>query len=146
MRDQHQARMSPWSRRLLVLEAMMWLLIARTAIACIPFARIGKYLGTLQPPSSMSTPEDIQRDPIHHIAWAVNRAVNMLPFRMVCLPRGLAAWQMLHRRQLPGHLHFGVVKDACATISSHAWLDVCGVEVTGYPEAYDCVEIGYYAR
>ncbi len=140
--------MSSWSRRLLVLEAMLWLLIARAAILLLPFARIGKYLGVLHPPSStaMSSSEEVPQSTIRRVAWAVDRAANILPLAMVCLPRGLAAWQMFHRRHLPGHLHFGMARDAHAAISSHVWLDVYGIEVTGFPLNGQFIEIGYYAR
>jgi hypothetical protein len=35
---------------------------------------------------------------------------------------------------------------ARAALRTHAWLDTCGVEITGYPEAHDCVEVGYLTR
>jgi hypothetical protein len=66
---------------------------------------------------------------------------------MVCLPRALGAWQMLHVRGISSCVHCGASRDMeRATLITHAWVNVCGVEVTGYPEANHCVEIGFFAR
>jgi Transglutaminase-like superfamily len=137
----------PCSRRLLLLEAAFWLAAARLAILLVPFPRIARYLGKLRPPAQDAGESQEEQALAKGVAWAIERSARRLPFRLVCLPRALAGWQMLHRRQIAGHLHFGASRDAaCAALRTHAWLDACGVEVTGYPEAHRCVEIGYLAR
>ena len=81
------------------------------------------------------------------ISWAIDRSSRLLPVRLVCLPRALAAWQMLHLRGIWGRVHWGASRNPeRATLITHAWVDVCGIEVTGYPEAHHCVEIGFLAR
>ncbi len=81
------------------------------------------------------------------ISWAINRSAWLLPVRLVCLPRALAAWQMLHVRGIWSRIHCGASRDPeRAKLITHAWVDVCGIEVTGYPEAHHCVEIGFFAR
>jgi hypothetical protein len=34
---------------------------------------------------------------------------------------------------------------AHAALRTLAWLDACGVEIIGYPEAHNCVEVGFFA-
>jgi hypothetical protein len=137
----------PHSRRLLLLEAAFWLATARLAILLVPFPQIARHLGNLRSPSKNAGESQEEQAMAKGVSWAIERSARLLPFRLVCLPRALAGWQMLHRRQIAGHLHFGASRDpACAALRTHAWLDACGVEVTGYPEAHRCVEIGYFAR
>ena len=143
-------RRLPGTRRWLVIEAAFWLPAAQLALFLLPFPRIARYLGHLRS-AELSEPgaefsgsgETVAAE----IAWAIERASRLLPYKPVCLPRALAGWQMLHRRGILGHLHFGASRnEARAQFRGHAWLDACGVEVTGYPQASDCVEIGYFQR
>ena len=135
----------PRSRRALLLEAVFWLAAARLAIFFLPFPKIAHYLGEPRPP--LDTASKPYRNPAlaQEISWAIDRAARLFPFRLVCLPRALAGWKMLHRRQIQGLLHFGASRNtAGGPLRTHAWLDACGVEVSGYPEAHDCVEIGHF--
>jgi hypothetical protein len=139
-------RALPRNRRLLLLEAAFWLAVARLAILLLPFPQIARYLGQLHSPAENATRSLAGQAAAREISWAIGRSSSFLPFRVVCLPRALAGWQMLHRRCIAGRLHFGASRDACAPLRTHAWLDAYGVEVTGYPEANDCVEIAYLAK
>jgi hypothetical protein len=74
----------------------------------------------------------------------VGRVAGVSPVSLVCLPRALAAGWMLRRRGVSGRLHFGARRDEHGVISTHAWCEVSGQEVTGYPEADQCVPLGYF--
>jgi hypothetical protein len=140
-------RTLPRGRAQILWEAAWWLAIARLAILLLPFPRIAHYLGKLKSPMKENCPVQPGEEKAREVGWAIDRATRIFPFRLACYPRALAGWQMLHRRQIAGHLHFGASPSkADSGALPHAWLDACGVEVTGYPEAYDCVEIGYFAR
>ena len=135
----------------LMLEAAFWLVVSRAALLLVPFPRIGRYLGKMQNPSAQlvqSTGELPAR--VRRIGGSVNAIADRFPAEMVCLPRALAAWQMLHRRGIPSRLHFGtpLTPDPKRRpgLQTHAWLTSSGVRVTGYPVADNCVEIGYFAR
>lgn len=134
----------------LLLEASALLTLARLALVLVPFPRIGRYLGRLQPPSPQpALPQAPDAVPARQVGWAVNRVADCMPAVMVCLPRALAAWQMLHRRGIPSRLHFGVpVRHGGdgGRFETHAWLSSSGIEVTGYPAAHGCVELGFFAR
>jgi len=137
----------PRVRRRLLLEAMFWLAAARLAILLVPFPRIARYLGRMHPPMQPTGNSQAEPAIADGVSWAIERAAPLLLFEIVCLPRALAGWQMLHRRRIAARLHFGASRDTdSAVLRTHAWLDVCGAEVTGYPEAHNCVEIGFLAR
>jgi hypothetical protein len=139
-------RALPLHRRFLLLEAAFWLVTARLAILLLPFPRIARYLGQLRPPAEDADTPRQGETAAREISWAIEHSSRFLPFAVVCFPRALAGWQMLHRRGIAGRLHFGGSRDACAALRTHAWLDACGVGVAGYPEAVDCIEIAHLAR
>jgi hypothetical protein len=132
---------------LLLIEAAICLSVARLALLLLPFPQIATYLGELRPPSPQPSTLSPERGIARDIGWAIESASRILPFRAVCLPRALAAWQMLHSRRVPSRLHFGASKaHPNSAFATHAWLDAGGIEVTGYPEANHFVELGYFTR
>jgi hypothetical protein len=140
----------PSAKVTLLFEASFWLVIARLALWLVPFPWIGRYLGTLLPPSPQG--ESSSREEIllaKRVGWAVNTVADHLPVELVCLPRALAGWQMLHWRGVASRLHFGALREPTAGIEglqTHAWLSTAGVQITGYPVADGCAELGYFAR
>lgn len=136
----------PWRRRSLLLEAAFWLVVAKFALVLVRFPLIARYIGRLHAPADRR--ENSSKDEIvaRKISWAIDRSARLLPMRLVCLPRALAAWQMLHVRGISSRIHCGASRDPeGTTLITHAWVDVGGVEVTGYPAAHYCVEIGFFA-
>lgn len=133
-------------RQALLLEAAVWLIVARLSILVIPFRFIGKLLGPLTAPGTGAAPGAHVAE-IQAVSWAVERAAGVLPVRLVCLPRALAATGLLDQRDIPCQLHFGVHrKPATKDLGTHAWVDSEGIEVTGFPEAHECVEIARFSR
>ena len=146
----HTLRTPAWKWGLMA-EAAFWLSVARTALWVVPFPRIGRYLGKLQKPSSLPAKGDDETAVrVRRVGGSVNAVASRFPAEMVCLPRALAAWQMLHRRGIPSRLHFGTPLQPDPALGrglqTHAWLTSNGVRVTGFPVADGCVEIGYFAR
>ena len=138
-------RSQPWGKRALLLEAAFWITAARLAILFVPFSRIARHMGGMREPAPASELLAAGQTSARDVSWAIERVAAVLPFNVVCLPRALAGWQMLRRRAVPARLHFGIVRANPIQKQAHAWLDSCGVEVCGYPEAFDCVEIGFFA-
>ena len=146
----HILRTPGWKWRLM-LEAAFWLAVARAALVLVPFPRIGRYLGKMQKPSDqVLNGQDELASKVRRIGGSVNAVANRFPAEMVCLPRALAASQMLHRRGIASRLHFGTPLTPDPKrghgLQTHAWLTSCGVRVTGYPIANGCVELGYFGR
>lgn len=136
--------------RLLVVEAVAWLLLARLALIFVPFPRLARRLGTFVPPSNTRALQardrisQEQAEFAEDISWAVTRAARYVPFKAVCLPQAMAARIMLKRRGVASVLHFGAGKGQDKPLDAHAWLDAAGVEVTGYPIAKNFAEIGCF--
>jgi hypothetical protein len=147
LRLYHKFRCLAWRRRSLLLEATFWLVMAKFALVLVKFPLIARYIGRLHAPGDRRDNPSKDQMVAREISWAIDRSARLLPVRLVCLPRALAAWQMLHMRGISSRVHCGASRDQkSATLITHAWVDVCGVGVTGYPEAHHCVEIAFFAR
>jgi hypothetical protein len=137
-------------RRALVVEAAVWLLVARVALLAVPFPKLARRLGDFVAPSDErvaiarrdGTAQDARL--AEDVGWATVRAARHVPFKAVCLPQAMAARIMLTRRGVASVLHFGAAKGTDKPIDAHAWLDAAGVEVTGYPVAGQFAEIACF--
>ena len=137
-------------RRGLMIEAALWLLLARLALLAVPFPKLARRLGAFVSPTDErvalarrnASPQDARL--AEEIAWATTRAARHVPFKAVCLPQAMAARIMLRRRGVASVLHFGAAKGRDRPIDAHAWLDAAGVEVTGYPVAGQFAEIACF--
>jgi hypothetical protein len=74
------------------------------------------------------------------ITRAVARASRRLPWRSVCIHRGLAVHWMARRRGLDARFHYGLSQDN-SLLSAHVWVSVNGRIIEGQDEAanYTCV-------
>jgi hypothetical protein len=123
------ARM-PGSRRRLLGEALLALLMARGAMAFLPFRRIAVWLGTpgAETPAT-ATAEEIQK--AQEVGWAVSAVARRVPWDGRCLAQALAATGMLRRRSLEGTVSFGAGQGESAEFAAHAWLRLGPCIVTG---------------
>ena len=138
----------PPTERLLAAEAFAWLLVSRLLLLAVPFPQLARRLGTMHAPSTgeHAALTSHPRLPVQ-IGRIVDKTADAFPLCLVCLPRALAASQMLARRGIRSRLHFGAARlEVGGPMTSHAWLDAGGVEVTGYPIAQHFVEVGYFVR
>ena len=137
---------SPAVAPALVAEAAFWLLLARAALLLLSFDHIARRLGRLHAPAAALDPAILGDETSLAVRRAIQRAASLLPFNLVCMPRALAAWQMLRRRQIHAQLHFGALpRYVSEPLVTHVWLNAGPVEVTGYPLAPNLVELGYFA-
>ena len=126
------------TQRALLLEAIIWLALARVALVLLPFRVVAAHLGEVCPPAVAAERLDKSGDDPRETAvatavgWAVRLMAAKAPFRAVCLQQGVAAKMMLRRRGIQSALHFGVARKA-GGLDAHAWLDTAGAKVTGYP-------------
>lgn len=139
----------PGSRRMLLVQAVLWLALARLALIFIPFRTLAGRFGTVASSDKpASTPpaqlDESQLDQARAVGWAVTRAARYVPFRAVCLPQAIAAQAMLSRRRIASVMHFGVMKKPGEALAAHAWLNAGPVEVTGYPVGPEYVEVARF--
>lgn len=111
-------------RRLLQIETLVVLLLARLALRLVPFRSISRMLGPVTAADTLVPPPPKPRDMIRAraTAWRVAGIANALPWHSTCLVRALALVVLLRRRRISGAcIRFGVTyKDGALT--AHAWV------------------------
>lgn len=120
----------PGSQRRLLWEALIALLIARGAMAFLPFRRIAAWLGT----PGAETPATSAAGEIRiaeEVGWAVGAIARRVPWDGRCLAQALAATGMLRRRGLEGTVSFGACQGVSTEFDAHAWLRLGSCMVTG---------------
>jgi hypothetical protein len=128
--DLKRAARQPAARRWLLGEALVALVIARAAMAFLPFRRIAAWLGTpgVESPTTATAEETHMAQ---EIGWAVGAVARRVPWDGRCLAQALAATSMLRRRGLEGTVSFGAAQANSAGFDAHAWLRLGSCMVTG---------------
>jgi hypothetical protein len=142
------------ARRALLIETALALACARLLLAFAPFSKVADHLGiSAQPPTHCSkrlaqVPTPQMRRTATEISRALRSAERHLPFEVACLAKAVAGCILLNRRGITSVLYLGAATDVVpgSALSAHAWLRAAEVEVTGYPGAYEFVEIARFVR
>ena len=116
-------------QRLLLVEAVLLLGVARLVLVTVPFARIAPWL--------QRAPDSPEADTVTvlDVRQAVTLAARNVPWNAVCLPQAMAAKAMLARRGQGSALHLGAGKAEAGGFMAHAWLVAGGEIVVGEAEA-----------
>lgn len=137
-----------WSGRLLVLQAMGWLVLISTMLHLLPFRIVARlFLGQPSSPQGDAPLPPTQPVPaaMERIGYAVGRAAGYLPRPARCLSQAIAARTMLARRGHASLLHlsarFGAGADSA---DAHAWLTWHGRVVIGGGKPADQVELACF--
>jgi len=135
--DWQKIRVRSSMERRLLLEAAVWLGLARVAIVIISFRKLASLLGLVQRNSAAAPDQPLVTQPHEDasalstkIGWAVRSVALRIPRQSTCLTQTLAGAAMLRRRGLPCSLSLGIVKDTDG-IAAHAWLRFGDVVLTG---------------
>src|SRR5262249_42668197 len=111
----------PLAEKVLLLEALVLLALARAAVLLLPFRCVARTLGKQEA-------VDIQEDSaefdqkVRRIGYIVRRASKNVPWTSKCLDQAIAAKLMLARRGLRTTIYFGVRTDENGELTAHAWL------------------------
>lgn len=135
----------PHSDRLLLVEAAVWLGMARLSVMLVPFRRIAPFLGRHMSESTQSI-EPGYRNLAERISWAVGTASRHVPWKCECLAQALAGKAMLKRRGVGSTLYLGVAKDNGENLKAHAWLRSGDLFVTGVWNANQFTVISTFAE
>ena len=130
---------APVAVKVMALEAVPLLLLARLLVKYVPMRRWRHRLSTAEEPGG---PPPEGRRLGRKVARVVRRVARHVPFRAVCLPQAMSAQWMLRRRGIPSRLFFGARRrlrpetahpeDGLASgMDFHAWLTVGGACVLG---------------
>jgi hypothetical protein len=123
-----------WPDRLLLLEALAWLVWSKLLLLSVPFRWIAPHLGRAQAES----PSQISREALdlaERVSWAVQSVAQHVPLGLVCLPQAMAAKWMLRRRGLDSTLYLGLARPEELRFTAHAWLRVGPKILTGRSES-----------
>ena len=130
-------RQLPARRRALLLEAAASLALASAGLRLLPFKRAIR-LGSV--PLRRAVTGNAEE-----VAWAVEAAARRVPWRAVCIHKGIAAQRMLRSRGLDATLHYGIGNGRDRDgLAAHVWVNLGGVPVIGGEEARAFAAVGAF--
>ena len=109
-----------YSRILLLLEVMMWLVVLRIALFIFSFQSLCQYLRHPMREASHCPINNVEK--LHDISCTIELASRLVPFECKCLLKAMTAMIMLKKRLIKSTLYLGVAKDHHANLYAHAWL------------------------
>jgi hypothetical protein len=131
-------------QKLYVAEAIIFLLLARLALVCLPFKFIVCFFDCC--PRQTEVNGDKRKQLINSVRRAVVRAARILPVQMVCFPRALAAYAMLRRRRVHTTLYYGAMTKPGRGLMSHVWVQDGHDGVIGFRAATGYKVIATYPK
>lgn len=120
----------------MLLRAVVLLGLASAAVALLPF-RIAVRFGCSRLGRARASPDET--------VWAIEAASRRLPWRTMCIEKGLAVQRMLRSGGLEAVLHYGARHHPeTGNLEAHVWVTVGGQPVVGGMEAGDFAAIATY--
>jgi Transglutaminase-like superfamily len=124
-------------RKRLLLRATALLGLASIAVALLPFRRAIRF-GSVPVGARQSSS-------VEEIAWAVEAAARRLPWRTVCIEKGLVVQRILRGAGLNAILHYGARHHPDnRKLEAHVWVTIDGRIVIGGAEAPDFALVASY--
>jgi hypothetical protein len=114
----------------MLIEAALWLGLARPAVLIMPF-RLSARVLALRPAGEEGPADANAREAARQTGWALRAAAARMPWKCTCLAQALAGAAMLRCRGIPATLAMGVARNAGEEIEAHAWLSCAGLILTG---------------
>ena len=126
----------PRDRQRLLVRALVLLTLISAAVAWLPFDRAIR-LG--------SVPLGRRRANAEDTVWAVEAAARRLPWRTVCIEKGLALQRLLRSAGVDAILHYGARHHPIdGRLEAHVWVSVADRAVIGGEEAPQFAAIATY--
>jgi hypothetical protein len=126
-------------QQMLVVEAAMTVAHASAAVRLMPFRRSIRF-GSL---ALARRSQDALS--IADCVWAVEASTRRLPWRTVCIQKGIALQRMLRKRGVDARLHYGARTDLLSgELEAHVWVTVGSEAVIGGAEAANFAEVAVY--
>jgi transglutaminase superfamily protein len=124
------------TRRRLVPEAAVLLLLVHVGLRLCSYSRLHRVLGFLA--SRTRVAPSVSAAGHVEVAWAVTTAGRRLPLKTTCLVEALATDAMLRRRHHASQLRFGVRQSGSGPrLDAHAWVECEGDLVIGIVDNLD---------
>lgn len=116
-------------QKCLIGEAQALIILARLALACLPFRVVAHWLNH---PVDRRQMMPAQRElHIREVRWAIAVCARAGLCKAVCFPQGIAAKMMLMRRGLVPTLYYGVRKQGRDGLQAHVWVKERELPVIG---------------
>lgn len=129
-------RLSPEERRALA-SALVALAAASAAVAFLPFRRA---IGFGSVPLARRVRATADRS-----VWAVEAVARRLPWRAVCIHKGIAVQRILRSGGVDAVLHYGARRDGeKGELEAHVWVSVGGKIVIGAEESVGLAELATF--
>ena len=116
----------PTAQRNVLLTAIFVLGIAFVAVAILPFKTVMK-LSARQLGCNVKQGSALPAT----MSSAVETAAKWVPWRCVCIHKGIAFQWLLRRAGVDAYLHYGVRTERHGKLSAHVWVDVDGETLMG---------------
>jgi hypothetical protein len=113
----------PKSDRLLFMEALSLVILARMMLTLLPFRLCIKTIRATQ------YPHDANAGELRQVRNALTRANRLTCWKNVCLVQSFAARWMLQRRHIGSVLSIGAMHDPQKKLIAHAWISAGNFEV-----------------
>jgi len=130
LRFVHDVRRANTRRRILLLEALVCLPVARLVIRHIPFQRLAKWLSRQVVGPELDEPA--RTDVLQDVRWSVHRAACLFALPPKCFPRAVVAQFMLRRRRVGTCLYYGTAIMPGKGLTAHVWLKDGNRGITGH--------------
>ena len=125
-----------WRQRRLLLRTLVLLAVASAEVAFLPF-RIAIRFGSRGFGRQQWSADDC--------VWTVEAAARRLPWRTMCIEKGLVAQRLLRSSGIDAVLHYGARHHPeSGKLEAHVWVTVEGRAVIGGAEAGDFALIASY--
>ena len=120
----------------LLLQAAALLGLASAAMALLPFRRAIRF-GCVLSGNRRASSDDV--------VWAVEAASRRVPWRTMCIEKGLVVQRMLRSGGVDAILHYGARHhDETRKLEAHVWVTVGGRIVIGGAEAAEFAPVASY--
>ncbi len=121
----------PWAEKLLLLQTLVALGVARAAVLRLDYARIERFMGSRLVERTEELDEQ-QRTQAARVARAIRRVSGHTPWNSNCFPQALAGAWLLRRRGIEPTIYLGARLDQVeARLLAHAWLRAGGHFIAG---------------
>jgi hypothetical protein len=125
-------------RRRLLVRAAISLACSSAIVALMPFRQaVGYGSARLRTRTATVPPSEF--------VWAVESAARRMPWRTMCIEKGLAVQRMLRQSGIDALLHYGARHEpGSGKLQAHVWVTVGGQAVIGGEEAIEYKEIAAF--
>ena len=124
------------ARKRLLIQAVALLALASAGAALLPFRRAIRF-GCVARGDRQTAIDDV--------VWAVETASRRVPWRTMCIEKGLVVQRLLRLAGVDAILHYGARHhDETRKLEAHVWVIVGGTAVVGGAEAGEFASIATY--